>query len=342
MFERNIKIFLSFFALFLICLVLSVHGEEFNSVLIFQDDSGSDWYRLPNITDDPGIIEQILPYDCSCKAMQLVYYGITGTLVDEEKLVEWIKPRPGYGADAKMIKTGLDCLNKEYGTDVHMSWFWTDEIGGLPGAAQYYGTEDYAIFQNIPGHFQAIRSINVEKQLLNIYNSVNNTKYGGEPGVYTWSFEKDYDIIGANNWAIWAVLKMGAFPPTNMSTVNKDGFSGETIELIANLTNRDGEGEDNESITFKIGDWLTNATTVDGIAKTSYTIKEDPGKYDITATYYNNQSITCNSSLNVYSKDNNSTVNSPVKIKVDLNNTGTPLLLLFISSVILVIISWKK
>ncbi|MDR1819628.1 MAG: hypothetical protein LBR15_05200 [Methanobrevibacter sp.] len=315
------------------CSLLGVYG--------FDDDSGGDWARLPYVTDNSSIIEQILPYDCSCKAIQLSYYGVTSILVDEKRLIDWVKPRPGYGADAKMIQEGIDHLNKDYGTDIHISWFWTDEIGGLPGTYELYKSRNYSVFQNLPGHFQVIRGINTKNKSLTIYNSLNNTTstsgmYDTEPGVYEWSFERDYNLINQQNWAAWAVLKQGAFPPVNITTVNRTGFNGETIELIANLTDRDHNGEDNEIVTFRIGNFSINGTTNDGIAKVSYIISEDPGLYNITATYFNNQSITCNGFLKVYpmgSSMDNFDIEEKNGNSSLISRSGFPLIMLLVLSI---------
>ncbi|MDR2545019.1 MAG: hypothetical protein LBD03_05670 [Methanobrevibacter sp.] len=336
-----------------------VYGLD-NNVQLSLDD---DWVSLPHIVDDPEIIKQLLPYDCSCKAIQLAYYGITGILVDEGTIIDLVKPRPGYGADAKMIQRGLDCLNKEYGTNVHLSWFWTDEIGGLAGAAELYRTGQYAIFQNLPGHFQAIRGINIKDKLLTIYNSLNNTTstsgmYDTEPGVYEWSFERDYNLINQQNWAAWAVLKIGAFPPAKITTLNKTGGTGETVELIANLTDRDDNGVDNKSVIFNVGDCQLNGTTINGLVKVLYPIKQSPGTYDIIVSYLDNQSITCKGILNVSAVttnevDNYDTVENSMGgmlmptseqvVNTGLSNTSIPFLSLFILSTTLIFtLRWKK
>lgn len=323
-----------------------VYGED-NNVQLSLDD---DWVSLPYVVDDPEIIKQITPYDCSCNAMQLAYYGITGILVDEEKLIDLIKPRPGYGADAKMIQEGLNHLNEEYGTDIHMSWFWTDEIGGLLGAYELYKTGNYSIFQNLPGHFQAIRGINTKDEVLTIYSSLNNTTstsgmYDTEPGVYEWSFERDYNLI---NQQTWAVLKIGAFPPTKITTLNKSGVTGETVELIANLTDRDNNGVDNKSVIFNVGDCQLNGTTVNGLVKVLYPIKESPGTYDIIVSYLDNQSITCKSILNVSAVVSNEVNNYDISnsaqvVNMGLSNTSIPFLPLFILSITLIFtLRWKK
>jgi hypothetical protein len=193
----------------------------------FYDDTGPNWTRLPYVTDDKNIIRQELDYDCSCNSIQLAYYGITGRLVDESKIVNYVYGNnSGGGANASMIQKGIDGLNNDYGTDVHIKWMNTTEIGGLDGVAKLYLTGEYAVFQNLPNHFQVIRGINTKNKILTIYSSLNSTTstsglYDTEPGVYVWSFDRDYNLINRQSWSAWAVLKIGDFPNTiKNNTVN--------------------------------------------------------------------------------------------------------------------------
>jgi hypothetical protein len=176
-------------------------------------DDGPNWTRLHYITDDKNIIRQELDYDCSCNSIQLAYYGITGILVDEIEIVNYVYgDNPGGGANASMIQDGIDGLNNKYNTNVHIKWMNTTEIGGLDGVATLYSSGGYTVFQNLPGHFQVIRGVNTKNKLLTIYSSLNSTTntngmYDNEPGVFEWSYDRNYDLINRQTWAAWDVLK---------------------------------------------------------------------------------------------------------------------------------------
>lgn len=131
---------------------------------------------------------QCTSYYCSCNALQQMFYRLTGILVPEKTIAKWAGVTTA-GVGHAGIETAVAKFNKTYGKNLKISWKNFSDLGStqkerFENLGKMIIKSNVAVFFHLCykllyGHYEPIKSINTNTQMLEILNSLGTKNSDG-------------------------------------------------------------------------------------------------------------------------------------------------------------------
>jgi len=130
---------------------------------------------------------QCTSYYCSCNALQQMFYRLTGILVPEKTIAQWAGVTTA-GTGHQGIETAVAMFNKKYNKKVKISWKNFSDLGKNQKerfeAVGKMVNNGKAIFFHLCyrlkyGHYETFKSIDLDKEIIIILNSLGNKNSDG-------------------------------------------------------------------------------------------------------------------------------------------------------------------
>lgn len=130
---------------------------------------------------------QCTPYFCSCNALQQMFYRLTGILVPEKTIAKWAGVTTK-GVGHQGIETAVAMFNKTYKKKIKITWKNFSDLGKTQkerfeavgkmvanGKAIFF----HLCYRLLYGHYETFKSIDMEKEIIEILNSLGNKNSDG-------------------------------------------------------------------------------------------------------------------------------------------------------------------